>query len=71
LETREKRLRSTPARLRHDNAVGHDEFVSEAQQLKAAYFEAMDIELNELPQRFNQDDLSIAVAREEFLLRNK
>ena len=67
LKIREKRPRYTSTRLRHDNAIGHEENLSETELLKAAYFEAIDIVLQDLSHRFNQGDLHVAISREQLL----
>ena len=67
LKAREKRPRSTPARLRHNNKITHEELISETELLKASYFETIDVVVQELSQRFDQEDLHVAVSREESL----
>lgn len=67
LKTPERRQLATPAAIQHNNRISTEERRSSGQQWKIELFEALDYVQGQITRRFDQEDLVVAVARENLL----
>ena len=66
-----KRQVATPAAIRHDGRKTTEEKLPDAQKWKIQLFEPLDLIQVQLTRRFDQQDLVVAVARENLLLNSE